>query len=100
MTRRQDNEVLVRLFPEVVDDASAVADQARHGAAIDLDAVARITATVNGTAELAPLLADQLREVLRDVTMFGDDSMDRLLIEEEPIGPVVMDRIRLLEDPS
>lgn len=100
MTRRKEEEELVRLFPDVLDDASAVADQAHRGVEIDLDAVARITATMNGEPDLAPLLADQLREVLGDVTTADRGVMDRLMTEEEQIGPVVMHRICFSKDPS
>lgn len=100
MTRRKDDEELVGLFPDVLDDASAVADQANRGVEIDLDAVARITATVNGAPDLAPLLADQLREVLGGTTTADRELMDRLMTEEEQIGPVVMQRICISEDQS
>ena len=78
---------LARRFSAIVEDAVLVADQTTSGDSIDLDAVARITAEVNGTPELAPAIASQLRALLSAAAQSRGSEIDRLLREEGTIGP-------------
>lgn len=77
----------------ILEDATLVAAQTTSGDSIDLDAVARITAEVNGTPELASAIASQLRALLSAAAQSRGSETDRPLREEETIGPTVMHRI-------